>query len=155
MSGWEAVEDLFVNAAISVVDCSPTAVLEGRKQESIRILRLYGLADEARDALWQQLDVVYFLRHSAQDIAWHARALFSKVNSERPIVRARLARIGEGAEVLIYVKDQKGLFARVCGYFDSRNLSILDARVHTTRHGYALDTSLLPITAARVTIASC
>ncbi|HKO68069.1 MAG TPA: ACT domain-containing protein, partial [Burkholderiaceae bacterium] len=44
---------------------------------------------------------------------------------------------------LIYVKDQKGLFARVCGYFDSRNLSILDARVHTTRHGYALDTFLV------------
>ena len=97
----------------------------------------------ARDALWQQLDVVYFLRHSAQDIAWHTRSLFNKVESTRPIVRARLARIGEGAEVLIYVKDQKGLFARVCGYFDSRNLSILDARVHTTRHGYALDTFLV------------
>ncbi|HVE89673.1 MAG TPA: ACT domain-containing protein, partial [Burkholderiaceae bacterium] len=89
------------------------------------------------------LDVVYFLRHSAQDIAWHTRSLFSKVESTKPIVRARLARIGEGAEVLIYVKDQKGLFARVCGYFDSRNLSILDARVHTTRHGYALDTFLV------------
>ncbi len=106
-------------------------------------MRLYGLSDEARDALWQQLDVVYFLRHSAQDIAWHTRSLFSKVDNDRPIVRARLARIGEGAEVLIYVKDQKGLFARVCGYFDSRNLSILDARVHTTRHGYALDTFLV------------
>jgi [protein-PII] uridylyltransferase len=59
------------------------------------------------------------------------------------VVRARLARIGEGAEVLIYVKDQKDLFARVCGYFESRNLSILDARIHTTRHGYALDTFLV------------
>ena len=139
------LEDLFrsTRRLLGGGTVAPTAVLEGRKQESIRILRLYGLSDEARDALWQQLDVVYFLRHSAQDIAWHARALFSKVNSERPIVRARLARIGEGAEVLIYVKDQKGLFARVCGYFDSRNLSILDARVHTTRHGYALDTFLV------------
>ena len=59
------------------------------------------------------------------------------------VPRARLARIGEGAEVLIYVKDQKDLFARVCGYFESRNLSILDARIHTTRHGYALDTFLV------------
>jgi [protein-PII] uridylyltransferase len=119
------------------------AVLEGRKQEALRILRLYGLSDSARDELWQQLDVVYFLRHSAQDIAWHTRSFFARVTTDQPIVRARLARIGEGAEVVIYVRDQKDLFARVCGYFDSRNLSILDARIHTTRHGYALDTFLV------------
>ena len=118
-------------------------VLEGRKQEALHILRLYGLSDDARNELWDQFDIVYFLRHSSQDIAWHTRSLFSRVNTEKPVVRARLARIGEGAEVLIYVKDQKDLFARVCGYFDSRNLSILDARIHTTRHGYALDTFLV------------
>ncbi|MGZ8253421.1 MAG: [protein-PII] uridylyltransferase [Burkholderiaceae bacterium] len=122
---------------------APSAVLEGRKQDALHILRLYGLSDDARNELWDQFDVVYFLRHSAQDIAWHTRSLFTRVSTGKPVVRARLARIGEGAEVLIYVKDQKDLFARVCGYFESRNLSILDARVHTTRHGYALDTFLV------------
>jgi [protein-PII] uridylyltransferase len=32
------------------------------------------------------------------------------------------------------------LFGRICGYFDSAGFSIQDARVHTTRKGYALDT---------------
>jgi [protein-PII] uridylyltransferase len=32
------------------------------------------------------------------------------------------------------------LFARICGYFDSAGFSIQDARIHTTRGGYALDT---------------
>ena len=139
------LEDLFQSTRrlLGGGSVSPTAVLDGRKEEALRILRLYGLSDSARDALWEQLDVVYFLRHSAQDIAWHTRSLFSRVHTEPPVVRARLARIGEGAEVLIYVKDQKDLFARVCGYFESRNLSILDARIHTTRHGYALDTFLV------------
>ena len=68
---------------------------------------------------------------------------------------ARLAPIGEGARCSIYVKDQQGLFARVCGYFDSRNLSILDARVHTTRHGYALDTFLVTDTVVLTIIESC
>lgn len=122
---------------------SSTALLESRKTEALHILRLYGLQDSARDALWAQLDVVYFLRHSAQDIAWHTRSLFSRVDTPQPIVRARLARIGEGAEVLIYTRDQKDLFARVAGYFESKSLSILDARIHTTRHGYALDTFLV------------
>ena len=139
------LEDLFLSTRrlLGGGSVSSTAVLEGRKEEALRILRLYGLTDSAREALWEQFDVVYFLRHSAQDIAWHTRSLYARVNTEQPIVRARLARIGEGAEVLMYVRDQKDLFARVCGYFDSRNLSILDARIHTTRHGYALDTFLV------------
>ncbi|HEX4583636.1 MAG TPA: [protein-PII] uridylyltransferase [Burkholderiaceae bacterium] len=119
------------------------AELEGRKQEALRILRLYGLSEQAHEPLWRQLDIVYFLRHSAQDIAWHARALLVHVATERPIVRARLAPDGEGVEVLLYVRDQKELFARACGYFDSRSLSILDAKIHTTRAGYALDTFLV------------
>lgn len=139
------LEDLFrsTRRLLGGGTVAPAAVLEGRKEEALRILRLYGLSDSAREALWQQLDIVYFLRHSAQDVAWHTRSLFSRVDSDKPIVRARLARIGEGAEVLIYCTDQQGLFARICGYFDRRNLSILDARVHTTRHGYALDTFLV------------
>jgi [protein-PII] uridylyltransferase len=139
------LEDLFrsTRRLLGGGSVSSTAVLDGRKEEALRILRLYGLSDSARDALWEQLDVVYFLRHTAQDVAWHTRSLFSRVETDKPVVRARLARIGEGAEVLIYVRDQKDLFARVCGYFDSRNLSILDARIHTTRHGYALDTFLV------------
>ncbi|HEX5639616.1 MAG TPA: [protein-PII] uridylyltransferase [Burkholderiaceae bacterium] len=139
------LEDLFrsTRRLLGGGTVAPSAVLEGRKQEALHILRLYGLSDDARNDLWDQFDVVYFLRHSAQDIAWHTRSLFTRVNTEKPVVRARLARIGEGAEVLIYVKDQKDLFARVCGYFESRNLSILDARIHTTRHGYALDTFLV------------
>jgi [protein-PII] uridylyltransferase len=139
------LEDLFrsTRRLLGGGTVAPSAVLEGRKQEALHILRLYGLSDDARSELWDQFDVVYFLRHSAQDIAWHTRSLFTRVNTAKPVVRARLARIGEGAEVLIYVKDQKDLFARVCGYFESRSLSILDARIHTTRHGYALDTFLV------------
>jgi [protein-PII] uridylyltransferase len=139
------LEDLFrlTRALLGGGNVSSTALLEGRKIEALKILRLYGLPDSARDELWEQLDVVYFLRHSAQDVAWHTRTLYARVTTEQPIVRARLARIGEGVEVLIYVHDQKDLFARVCGYFDSRNLSILDARIHTTRNGYALDTFLV------------
>jgi [protein-PII] uridylyltransferase len=32
------------------------------------------------------------------------------------------------------------LFARICGYFDNAGFSVLDAKVHTSRNGYALDT---------------
>jgi [protein-PII] uridylyltransferase len=38
------------------------------------------------------------------------------------------------------VRDSADLFARICGYFDSASFNILEAKVHTTRTGYALDT---------------
>ena len=57
-----------------------------------------------------------------------------------PVVRARLSSVGEGLQVLVYAPDRPDLFARICGYFDSAGFSILDAKVHTTRAGYALDT---------------
>jgi [protein-PII] uridylyltransferase len=60
-----------------------------------------------------------------------------------PVVKCRLAPIGEGLQVTVYIKDQPDLFARICSYFDRKNFSILDAKIHTTKHGYALDTFLV------------
>jgi len=117
--------------------------LRNRQQEAIRMLKLYGMTDDPRERLWKELDVVYFLRHDASDIAWQTRVLNHRVNSDAPVVKCRLAPIGEGLQVTVYVKDQPDLFARICSYFNWKNFSILDAKIHTTRHGYALDTFLV------------
>jgi len=119
------------------------AVLERRTAEARRILDLYAISPSAHEPLWRELDVVYFMRNSAREIAWHTRTLLAHVDTDRAIVRSRLSSTGDAVEVLIYLHDRKDLFVRVCGYFDSRSLSILDARIHTTRHGYALDSFLV------------
>jgi [protein-PII] uridylyltransferase len=116
--------------------------LENRQEEALKTLRLYGLPDYAHERLWKQLDVGYFLRHDASDIAWQTRVLYPKVDSETPVVKCRLSPIGEGLQITVYAKDQPDLFARLCSYFDRKNFSILDAKIHTTKHGYALDTFL-------------
>jgi UTP:GlnB (protein PII) uridylyltransferase len=58
----------------------------------------------------EQLDTVYFLRQSAEEIAWHARALHDCVESDQPVVKARLNPFGEGLEVMVYTHDQADLF---------------------------------------------
>jgi [protein-PII] uridylyltransferase len=40
----------------------------------------------------------------------------------------------------VYAPDQSDLFARICGHFDQAGFSILDAKIHTTLNGWALDT---------------
>jgi [protein-PII] uridylyltransferase len=114
--------------------------LAQHQEESRAMLRLNAIEDSAYDNLWKQLDVAFFLRQDAADIAWLTRHLFDRADSETPVVRARLSPVGEGLQIAVYVKDQEDLFARICAYFERHGFSIWDARIHTTKHGYALDT---------------
>ena len=114
--------------------------IETRKREALTTLALHAEPFEGHKALWDTLDVSYFMRHDASDIAWHARQLSRHVGKAKAIVRARLSSAGEGMQVLVYTPDVLDLFARICGYFDQAGFSILDAKVHTTKNGYALDT---------------
>ncbi|MBI2747475.1 MAG: [protein-PII] uridylyltransferase [Burkholderiales bacterium] len=119
---------------------SPDAEVEAHKREALVKLALHSLPHEAHKKLWDTLDVSYFMRHDADDIAWHTRHISRHVGTDQPIVRARRSPAGEGLQVLVYTPDQPDLFARICGYFDQGGFSILDARIHTARNGYALDT---------------
>jgi [protein-PII] uridylyltransferase len=136
------LEDLY-RATRRVLTGEPLArdaALAEKQGEAGRLLRLYALSDAVKDRLWASLDITYFLRHDAQEIAWHTRNLHYRVDAEKPVVKARLAPFGEGLQVMIYTRDRESLFARICGYFDRAGFNIAEAKIHTTRNGYALDT---------------
>jgi [protein-PII] uridylyltransferase len=44
---------------------------------------------------------------------------------------------------MVYVKDTPALFARLAGYFHTKGLAVLDAQIHTTTRGFALDSFML------------
>ncbi len=118
-------------------------VLAQRKQAASSEIRLMGLRDEARDTFWKELDVAYFLRHDAAEIAWHTRHLYYRVNAIEPVVKARVIGQNQGLQIMVYAKDKPDLFVAICAYFDQHTLSIQDARIHTTRHGWALDSFIV------------
>ena len=136
------LEDLYryTSRALGGHAPDPDAEVEARKREALVIVNMHSLPFEAHKPLWDTLDVGYFMRHDAVDIAWHTRHLSRLVGSGNAVVRARRSPAGDGLQVLVYTPDQSDLFARICGYFEQRGFSILDARVHTAKNGYALDT---------------
>jgi len=119
------------------------AEIEATKLEARLLLNLASLPATAEVPLWRTLQLSYFTRHEAGDIAWHTRSLIDLVDTPSPVVRARVSPLGEGLQVLVYAPDRQDLFARTCGYFDGAGFNILDAKVHTTTGGYALDTFLV------------
>ncbi|WP_310492413.1 [protein-PII] uridylyltransferase [Dechloromonas sp.] len=114
-------------------------VIADRQAEAMRLLRFFALSDTVHERLWKQLDTVYFLRHSAEEIAWHTRSLHYRIYNNQPVVRARPYQEGDGLQVMVYTQDQPDLFARIVGFFARAGYSIVDAKIHTTAHGYALD----------------
>ena len=122
---------------------APQGILAERQAEAMRLLRYFALSETVHERLWKQLDTVYFLRHSAEEIAWHTRSLHYRIFNDQPVVRARIHQEGEGLQVMVYTKDQPDLFARIVGFFARAGYSIVDAKIHTTTHGYALDSFIV------------
>lgn len=144
---WKAklLEDLFwaTRRRLSGHATDAGTALRIRKNAALELLQADGVPPEAHERLWSALDPTYLLLHEPEEIAWHTRHLRQQVKPSLPIVRARLAPSGSGIEVLVYAADQKDLFARICGFFDHIDYNIMQAKIHTTRHGYALDTFLV------------
>jgi [protein-PII] uridylyltransferase len=140
-NAWKAklMEDLFRQTRRYLSDGQVADRLGAIRSEASSVLNLYALAQDVYQLLWAQLDDSYFLDHDPQEIAWHTRLLAFKVNNATPIVKARLSRIEEGLQVMVYCTDQRGLFARICDFFARMNYTIVEAKIHTTRHGYALN----------------
>ena len=113
--------------------------MENKKNEAQNQLALYGLSKHAADNLWKHLDARYFMRFDARDIAWQARMLWRQTDSAEAVVCARLSPVGEGIQVLVYAPDRPDIFSRICGFFARIQYSIQEAKIHTTAHGYALD----------------
>ena len=98
---------------------------------------------DAHKQFWSELDITYFLQNDPQEIAWHTRQLYYRINTLVPVVKTRAVPAGDGVHVMVYTADQKDLFSRICGFFENINYSIVEAKIHTTKNGYALDSFLV------------
>ena len=134
------LEDLFHAASARLaLGAAVHPDIAARQQEARVNLALYGLPADAADALWRHLDERYFIRFDARDMAWQARMLWRRADTPEAVVRARLSPAGEGIQVLVYAPERADTFARICGFFARIQYTILEAKIHTTNHGYALD----------------
>jgi len=145
-NAWKArlLDDLYQQTlqALGRGPVEPADVLVQRKADALDAIRSQGLAAAHAQAFWSQLDVAYFLRHDAMEIAWQTVQLHDRVNAQEPVVKARRVS-DETLQVMVYVQDRPDLFVSMCHYFDVHLLSIQDARIHTTCSGWALDTFIV------------
>ncbi|MEQ8661530.1 MAG: [protein-PII] uridylyltransferase [Gammaproteobacteria bacterium] len=92
---------------------------------------------------WDELGDDYFVRHRADEIAWHAEIALGASTDELPVVATRAVPARGGTAVFVYARDGDALFALTTAALDRLQLDIQDARIMTTAGGYTLDTYMV------------
>ena len=92
-------------------------------------------------AVWTQWTEAYFLRYTAEEIAWHTALLaLRKADDDSPLVAIRQLTDRGGTAVLTYTPRRLRSFARTTGVLDQMGLNVVDARLITSANGFSLET---------------
>ena len=116
------------------------AFLLKRQRQAKEMVLQAGVSEKTLRAFWKTLTLQYYLRHTAESIAWQSIEISKVFPTDQTIVRARCLPDEAGIEVLVYTPDQPKLFARILALLQKKRFSVLDARIYTTPDGRALDT---------------
>ncbi len=114
--------------------------VENRQQGASELLTLRENEKVIVHNFWRQLHPNYFISHEAQVIAWHTKTIALRSAADFPVVAAKYNSKSGGTEILIYTPQKENLFVVLTSALAQLGLSIVQARIHTTTHGFSLDT---------------
>lgn len=109
------------------------------QDEAHRLLQKNNINPTAIESLWNKLSNDYFLRHSADEIAWHTRGITERPD-QHPLILLQQETKRGGTEIFIHTPLVSGIFATVTHALDKMSLTVVDARIIKASHGYTFDT---------------
>ena len=95
------------------------------------------------DILWDQFGDEYFTRYSPNEIVWHTENILQTENINIPLILLRKRPQGGGTEIFIHTEYNSNLFTIISTLIEQMNLTVMDARVFTSKDNYTLDTFLV------------
>ena len=118
------------------------ALIDETQEAAISRLHDKGFSEAQVRNLWGDMGDDYYLRETYRDIIWHSEAIAAH-NCDKPLVliKESSGHEHEGAtQIFIRTKERKNVFTAAATALDHLNLNIQDARIYSSRDGYAIDT---------------
>ena len=114
------------------------------QSEAREILARDGVPSSEVERVWKTLPGAYFLRHTAEEIAWHTSLLAPRDPFDtEPLVAVRQETGRGGTAIFSYTPRRQQSFARATAVLDQMGLTILDARITPTDNGFSVETYLV------------
>ena len=121
------------------------------QQAARSLLAGSGLSAARIEEVWEFLTEDYFLRHRAEEIAWHTEVLAdSDPTSEYGFIDVRHEQNGDRIEAVIYTPRQKRTFAMTTALLAELGMTIVDARIVPLANDFSIDTFIFLETDQRV-----
>ena len=121
-------------------------IAETRQEALYKLSKQFENLSKLALPIWEHLGDEYFLRNSANDIAWHTQAIIAHGNKTSPLILIQETtdlKYEGGTQIFIYTKDKPNLFAVTVAALDSLLLNIVDARIMTSNTNFSLDTYIV------------
>jgi len=95
------------------------------------------------DVLWDNFGEEYFIRYAPSEIVWHTEIILQIKDKTAPIILLRERKQSGGTEIFIHTKYNSNLFTIISSIIEQMNLTVVDARIFTSKDNYTLDTFLV------------
>ena len=113
------------------------------QHQARQILIAKNISEKDIDILWDRFGDEYFIRYSPNEIIWHTENILKTEKTFTPLILLRKRPKGDGTELFIHTEDNSNLFTIITSLIEQMNLTVLDARVFTSKDHYTLDTFLV------------
>jgi len=121
---------------------TPVAISERISETKIEarneLLKL-GVSADTINKTWKFSNDDYFLKYTAEEIVWQTIAIAANGADEFPLVLLRPQTQRGSAEVFVHAENVDYLFSICTATLDQLGLTILDARIITTRNEFVLN----------------
>jgi [protein-PII] uridylyltransferase len=115
------------------------AKIRENQQQALNLLLAKSLDESNIKQLWKEFKADYFLRYSPLQIAWHCEHILQH-DREQPLVLISEKPYRGGTEVFVFTKERPNIFAHTVSLLAMKKLSILDAKIITSKTGYTVNT---------------
>ena len=125
---------------------NPAALIDRHKETEAAVFEQLKNDDYTEDEIrdyWNSLDSDYTTRYSVDEIVWHIRSILHTPPEQLPIVLVREQTHRGGTELFVYAEQDNHVFAIITSILERQGLTITDARITSSNHGYTLYTFIV------------